>query len=198
MWLLSIKYKYFVFSIKYISTKKYQQRESSIVTRTTWDDEGSMYFLWHFYSSISAAISLRSVYCCKKKTSKAWIFTSIEVFLTSRQRWASPRCFHQRHSQEVTESHMCFICHNKVAGVFAVALIQLTTTLSTLTTLTTPTAPIIPKWLLRLLLLKKCFHSRRWLMITIFRKKQSNPPESLTTEERAFPEELFSASWVPN
>ena len=49
---------------------------------------------------------------------------------------------------------MCFICHNKVAGVFAVALIQLTTTLSTLTTVTTPTAPIIPKWLLRLLLLK--------------------------------------------
>ena len=93
---------------------------------------------------------------------------------------------------------MCFICHNKVAGVFAVALIQLTTTLSTLTTVTTPTAPIIPKWLLRLLLLKKCYHSRRWLMITIYRKKQIDPPESLTTEERAFPEELFSASWVPN
>lgn len=157
-----------------------------------------MYFLWHFYSSISAAISLRSVYCWKKKTSKTWILTSIEVFLTSRQRWASPRCFHQRHSQDVTESHMCFICHNKVAGVFAVALIQLTTTPSTLTTVTTPTAPIIPKWLLRLLLLKKCYHSRRWLMITIYRKKQIDPPESLTTEERAFPEELFSASWVPN
>ena len=138
-----------------------------------------MYFLWHFYSSISAAISLRSVYCCKKKTSKAWIFTSIEVFLTSRQRWASPRCFHQRHSQEVTEPHMCFICHNKVAGVFAVALIQLTTTLSTLTTVTTPTAPIIPKWLLRLLLLK---------MFSF--KKMAN--------DNNLQKETDWSSWVPN
>ena len=29
-------------------------------------------------------------------------------------------------------------------------------------------------------------------------QKQIDPHESLTTEERAFPEELFSASWVPN
>ena len=35
-------------------------------------------------------------------------------------------------------------------------------------------------------------------MIAIYRKKQIDPPESLTTEERALPEELFSASWVPN
>ena len=29
-------------------------------------------------------------------------------------------------------------------------------------------------------------------------QKQIDPHESLTTEERAYPEELFSASWVPN
>ena len=78
----------------------------------------------------------------------------------SRQRWASPRCFHRRHSHQVTESHMCFICHNKVAGAIAVELIKLTNTNNS--------------------------------------KTQSGPHESLTTEERAYPEELFSASWVSN